>query len=273
MTKPTDSYPLERSAMEFRRLRVQAESLAAETAVMLDRIPIAPGWSCLDLGCGVGGIGDLLSARVGPGGRVVGLDIDAGSLAAARRWAAQAGLDNAEFVRGDIFALDLPHESFDFVHVRYVMTTVGRHDAVLVAGLSTLKPGGVLALQEADGDGLSIYPEHPAWDRLKAVLIELFRHIGADPYAGRQVYRMLLEAGLEDVGFRPCQAGARSTDPLASYMPETIASVRSAILEYRLMPAAELDDAVAQCKAHLGQPTTTSTSVIVIQAWGRKPGR
>ncbi len=270
MTKPTDSYPLERSAMEFRRLRVQAESLAAETAVMLDRIPIAPGWSCLDLGCGVGGIGDLLSARVGPGGRVVGLDIDAGSLAAAQRWAAQAGLDNAEFVRGDIFALDLPHESFDFVHVRYVMTTVGRHDAVLVAGLSTLKPGGVLALQEADGDGLSIYPEHPAWDRLKAVLIELFGRMG-DPYAGRRIYRMLLEAGLEDVQFRPCQAGARSDDALVDYMPDSITSVRAAILEHELMTAEELDNTVAQCRTHLAQRSTVSTSVIVIQAWGRKP--
>ncbi len=82
---------------------------------------------------------------------------------------------------------------------------------------------------------------------------------------------MLVEAGLEDVGFRPCQAGARSTDPLVHYMPDTIASVRSAILEYGLMAAADLDDAVAQCKAHLAEPTTTSTSVIVIQAWGRKP--
>ncbi len=273
MSRRDAPYPLQRTAAELSRLRVQADSLSGESAVMLDALPIEAGWRCLDLGCGVGGIVDLLAARVGAQGRVVGFDIDPASLAAARQWAAAAGLDNVEFVAGDVFAIELPRESFDFVHVRYVMTTVGRPHELLRSALAVLKPGGMVALQEADADGLRVYPEHPAWDRLKEVLIALFRHIGADPYAGRQVYRMLLEAGLEDVGFRPCQAGARSGDPLASYMPETIASVRSAILEHGLMPAAELDDAVAQCKAHLGEPTTTSTSVIVIQAWGRKPRR
>ena len=239
MSLSSAPYPLQRNATELSRLRVQADSLGRETAVMLDRLPIGQGWRCLDLGCGVGGIVDLLSTRVGSQGRVVGLDIDQASLAAARQWTALAGLDNVDFG----------------------------------SALSLLKPGGVRALQEADGDGLAAYPEHPAWDRLKAVLIELFRHIGADPHAGRRIFRMLLQAGLEDVAFRPCQAGARATDPLANYMPDTIASVRSAILEYRLMTAADLDDAVAQCQAHLAKPTTTSTSVIVIQAWGRKHSR
>ncbi len=189
MSRSTAPYPLQRSAAELRRLRVQADSLGRETAVMLDAIPIEPRWHCLDLGCGVGGIVDLLSARVGRQGRVVGLDIDPASLAAARQWAAAAGLDNVEFVSGDVFAIDLPRESFDFVHLRYVMTTVGRSDELLRSALAVLKPGGMVALQESDADGLHAYPEHPAWDRLKAVLIELFRHIGADPYAGRQVVR------------------------------------------------------------------------------------
>jgi SAM-dependent methyltransferase len=66
-------YPIEHRAGEIERLRIQAEAIAPDTRTMLDRIGVKPGWRCLDIGCGPGGITGLLSERVGPGGRVVGL--------------------------------------------------------------------------------------------------------------------------------------------------------------------------------------------------------
>ena len=77
-------YPLENRAGEIERLRIQAEGMAPDTLTMLDRIGVKPGWRCLDIGCGPGGITRLLSERVGPGGRVVGLDMDEQHLAHAR---------------------------------------------------------------------------------------------------------------------------------------------------------------------------------------------
>ena len=255
---------------EIRRLRMQADSLAAETRILLERIAVAPGWRCVDLGCGAGGIVDLLSAAAGPSGEVVGLEREARSVAAARQWAAALGLDNARFVASDILDNDLAGGSFDFAHMRYVMTTVGQHEAMLAAATRLLRAGGVLTLQEADADGLRCYPPHPAWDRLVALLIAAFADTG-DPFAGRRVYRLLVDAGFTDVDFRVCHARSRAGDALVSYLPDTINAVRPVILAKELIDEPDLDRAIAEVRAHLADPRTTSTSVAVIQAWGRKP--
>ena len=149
-----DKYPLVAGPAEIERLRIQAESLSDEAAIMLDSIGIQPGMACLDLGCGAGGITDLLSARVGSTGRVLGVDVEEFSLAAARAWADRLGLANVSFRAGSIFANDLAPESFDLVHLRYVITTIGRHEEVVRSALRLVTPGGTLALQEADGDGI-----------------------------------------------------------------------------------------------------------------------
>lgn len=271
MTTKQPTYPLDRRPEEFRRLRVQAEALAPETAVLLDRIRVRPGWRCLDLGCGVGGITDLLSERVGPAGRIVGLDIDPATLAAARAWAKERGLANVEFVQGDAADTKLPRESFDLVHIRYLFTTVGWRDDLLREACALLRPGGPLAVQEGDTEALRCYPPSEAWDRLKRVIIAVFQRAGADTSVGRRLFREVRRAGLEDVAFRPCLVGARSRDPLVDYLPETIRSVRRLILEQGLMSASELDEALEACRRHLADPDTISTSVLVFQVWGRKP--
>jgi len=264
------NYPLASSPDEIKRLRIQAESLADEAAFMLDRIGVAPGMACLDLGCGAGGIVDLLSARTGPDGRVVGLDVDEFSIAAAREWAKALGLTNVSFETGGIFDNTLAAESFDMVHVRYVITTIGSHEEVVQAALRLVKPGGVLALQEADADGIHVYPPCAAFDRLKAVLISLFAEIGADPYAGRRVYGLLRNAGLTNVDFRACTARARSQDDLADYLPQTVQSVRDTIMKLGLMTETDVEKAIAACRAHLDDAATISTTSTVFQAWGRK---
>ena len=262
-------YPLDSGAEEIARLRVQAESLAGETAVMLDRIGLAEGQACLDLGCGAGGIVDLLAQRVGPTGRVLGIDADGDSLAAARAWARQQGLEKVSFEQRSLFEPG-PAE-FDFVHLRYVITNISRHHEVIAAALARLKPGGVLAVQEADGIGIAAYPSHAAFECLKALLLEVFTKVGADPYAGRQVYGLLQDAGLEDLDFRACTARARSHDALAEYLPQTLISLRPVIARLGLMAQGELDTTIAACRAHLAEPGTISVTSLVFQAWGRKP--
>src|SRR4051794_10145908 len=87
------SYPIERRAGEIERLHIQSAAFARDVEVMLDLIGVDKGWSCLDLGCGPGGITAPLSRRVGPTGRVIGLDKDAQFLEYARARAAA----NVEF--------------------------------------------------------------------------------------------------------------------------------------------------------------------------------
>jgi len=264
-------YPIERRPGEIDRLFIQSDVLAPDTSIMLDRIGVRKGWRCLDLGCGPRGITDLLSTRVGSTGRVVGLDADPVFLDHARHHANSRGFANIEFVLGDVYSSGLPAGSFDFVHTRFVASTVGGPERLLQESVRLTRPGGTVAFQEADMFTLNCYPAHPAWDRLKRAFAEVFPYISGNPWSAHDLYLMLRQAGLEGVQYRPFLVGFRSSDRMADYLPATIESIRSALIEKHLIKATELDAAIADCRAHLADPDTVSTYHTVVQVWGTRP--
>jgi SAM-dependent methyltransferase len=260
-------YPLESRTGEIERLRIQGEGMAPDALIMLDRIGVGPGWRCLDVGCGPGGITGLMSERVGASGRVVGLDMNDGFLAHARAKAPA----NVEFRRGDAYHSDLPAASFDLVHMRFVASTAGDPERLLREATRLARPGGVVALQEPDGSTLNCDPPHPAWDRLKTALLGAFAGVGADLTLARRLYGVVRQAGLADVQYRPFLIGVRSVDPMVDYLPSTVESLRGTVLRLGLLSEADLSIALAQCRAHLREPGTVFTMYTVAQVWGRKP--
>jgi SAM-dependent methyltransferase len=259
------NYPLERRAGEIARLRVQSQAMAPEAVEMLNRFGPMSGWTCLDIGCGPGGITDLLSARVGPTGGVIGLDRDEAFLEHARGGAR----GNVEFRRGDAYGSDLPSGSFDLVHMRFVASTAGNPERILAEAKRLARPGGIVALQEPDGSTLNCDPPHPAWDQLKAALLAAFKGVGADLELARRLYGLVHGAGLRDVQYRTALLAVRSIDPMIDYLPSTIESLRGSILKLGLMREEELVTALAACRRHLAKPGTSFTMYTLEQVWGR----
>jgi ubiquinone/menaquinone biosynthesis C-methylase UbiE len=267
----TGRYPIERREGEIERLRIQSEALEFDNAVLLDRIGVARGWRCLDLGCGPGGIVEPLSRRVGPEGRVTGLDADAVFVEHARAVARSRGLDNVEFVHADAYRSALPPGSFDLVHIRFVASTAGNPQALLSEAIALARPGGTVALQEPDIGTLKCYPPHPAWERLARLCEAVFERAGGEVRLAQRLYALVRHAGLEDVQYRPFVVGFRSSDPMVDYLPATIESLRGPILRHRLIDERELDAALAACRRHLAEPDTVFTYPTVAQVWGRRP--
>lgn len=271
MPTRSGSYPIARRAGEIERLRIQAAAMEFDAGVLLDRIGVGPGWRCLDLGCGPGGILHLLSARTGAPDRVVGLDADPVLLEAARTWLEDQGLAGVVLVERDAYRTGLPSDTFDLVHVRYLAGTAGQPGDLLQEALRLARPGGAVAFEEPDTDTLGCNPSHPAWDRLKAALQDGFAAVGADTRLGKRLYRLFREAGLEDVRYRPFLVGITSGEPMADYLPATIESIRPTLIGRGIIGEAELEAALAACRRHLGDPATVSTSFLTAQVWGRKP--
>jgi ubiquinone/menaquinone biosynthesis C-methylase UbiE len=261
-------YPIEHSKAEIERLHMQGAAMAPDAAAMLDRIGVGPGWRCLDVGCGPRGITDLISQRVGPSGRVVGLDMNEQFLQHARARASA----NVEFRAGDAYGSNLAGGSFDLVHMRFVASTTRDPEGLLREAIRLARPGGVVALQEPDVATLNCYPPHPAWDRLRSAIFAVFANAGTDIYLARRLYALARDAGLEDVAFRPFLVGVRSTDPMVDFLPATAETLRGTMLHIGAISESELAASLDECRRHLRQPDTIFTTYTVAQVWGRKPG-
>ena len=178
-------------------VRAHASRTAANSAAFV--IPhLTAGTSVLDVGCGPGSITCDFAELVAPA-KVVGLDRSAEIVAQAATLAAERGVENVEFVTGNIYDLDFEDETFDLVHAHQVLQHLTDPVAALREMRRVAKPGGIVAVRDADFHGMSWYPEIRELDDWMDLYQKIARRNGAEPDAGRRLVSWAQEAGFTDV--------------------------------------------------------------------------
>ncbi|MEU7259092.1 class I SAM-dependent methyltransferase [Streptomyces rimosus] len=158
---------------------------------------LKPHMEILDIGCGPGTITADLAALV-PQGRVTGLERAPEVLERARATVEERGLANVRFVTGDVHALDFPDASFCVTHAHQVLQHVGDPVRALREMRRVTKPGGVVAVRDADYAAMTWYPAVQGLDGWLDLYHRVARANGGEPDAGRRLRAWAREAGFAD---------------------------------------------------------------------------
>ena len=178
-------------------VRQHGKRTAEEAAAFL--LPhLRDGMSLLDVGCGPGSITRGLAERVAPG-EVVGVDLSAETLAAARKDAAARGLTNRRYDEASVYQLPYADGSFDVAYAHQVFQHLREPAAALREILRVLRPGGLVAVRDVDWGTATYWPADPWLDRFVETHFKTWYRNGGEPRMGRELRALFNAAPVTDV--------------------------------------------------------------------------
>jgi SAM-dependent methyltransferase len=265
-----DEYFLGYRQTEQQRLQQQAELLARDSTWLFDQIGLSVGAHVVEFGCGPQGCLGLLAARVGPAGRVIGIERSPDAVALARKFVADSQLANVEILLGDARAPGLMPATFDLVTARLVLVNVPRPEEIVAAAVALVRPGGWVAFHEVDWAACLCDPPSPAWDDLIDLMHKYAALNGIDLLVGRKLPGLLRAAGLIDVQVNPLIHAYPLGHPRRNVMLDFAHNLSERFLAQKLITEQALADLKHALARHLNQPETLVLIGPYIQAWGRQ---
>lgn len=224
---------------------------------VLDGTDIASGARVLDVACGSGIVARLAAARVGDGGRVVGLDFNPAMLEVARRQSEAEGL-TVEWRQGSALELPFEHGTFELVLCQQGLQFFTDRLGAVSEMYRVLTPGGEVAIvtwRGLDQNPFFATYERAVRRRFDSPALELPFSLG-DPAA---LGALLLEAGFADVSVEPAEIEANYSEPEKFIGLQVLASAAAIPSLQELDPAAR-EALIAAISDDLAEPVRAATT-------------
>ena len=252
------TYTLGRTSHETTRLIEQSRIYGESTQRLCRRAGITEGMRVLEIGSGAGDVALTLAELVGPTGQVIGVDVNASILDAARQRAIDAGVRNIEFIAGDARMLAFA-DKFDAIVGRFVLMYMANPEKAFAELITHLKPGGIAAFQEPEYTlyPAFLHPDTPLINQLIGWILEVFEHSGAHLDMGIGLYRAFVDAGLPPPAMHlESPIGAAKTWAGYRYMATIFQSLLPLLEKYGLATPEQVD--VDTLAARLREEVLTS---------------
>jgi len=186
---------------ERARLRHQASIWDPKALALFDRLKVRRGWRVLEIGPGQGSLHKELRRRVrGPVDVVEPSETFAGGI---RRIARRDGFGDGRLWQCHLIDAPLPKNTYDLIFARWVFLFLPDVEAHLRTLVRSLKPGGVLAIEDYSRWTLRMVPEPPEWENFLKADAAFFASQGGDVNIGARLPALYKKVGLDVVAVEP----------------------------------------------------------------------
>src|SRR5262245_24179972 len=264
-------YVLGANPVELARLTLQQEVWGEMTERFLDRLAIRPGARVLDLGCGPGLLVESFRRRVGPAGRVDALDESPVWMAHLRKKSADLGWPNVRLVHAHIEDAPLEPDAYDLVFARWVLEFVPKPAEKIARLAKALKPGGILALEDYNHEGISIFPESDGFRAVVRATRALWAKGGGDMFLAGRLPGFFRAAGLELQPFHTTVLAGGPTSGVFRWADAFFPAHSENMVRAGLLTTAERDQFLREWEERKANPDMVFFSPIVVDAAGRRP--
>ncbi|MFH0991618.1 MAG: methyltransferase domain-containing protein [bacterium] len=266
---PSSEYLLGVNQAELERLRFQHSVWGPVTRKLFDRVQLQQGWRCLDAGAGPGFAAMDLLGLVGDQGEVAVLEPSEFYLDWFKRSCSDRQLKNIKIIQGTAENTPFPQRYYDFIFIRWVINFVADIEAFLTPLVSSLKMGGILAIQDYYYEGLSLYPRGGAWDTMPDIVRAYYRSGGGDPYATAKLPELFVKYNLQLVDFTPnCLIGG-PLSPVTHWAGQFFTHHTPLMAERGIITQEESISLMADWEDHRENPETIFFSPIVMDVAGK----
>ena len=173
-----------------------------------------------------------------------------------------------EFRAANVNDWDEP-DAYDLVYSRFLLQHLSLPAELLQRMWAAVRPGGVIAVEDADFGGLFCYPENDGFDFYRRRIPRVFELNGGDSATGRKLYWYFLQAGVPHPEVRLVQGFGATPDGKALTV-STLEAAADAIVTAGLATAEEVAAAIADLAAFAADPATVVSEPRVFQLWARR---
>lgn len=253
------------SSAQYARIRAAEEAFDEGTERILTSLDFDRNGVALEVGAGGGSIARFLCALMSDGGSVVATDLDTAPLER------EDNPPNLEIRRHDVITDSLEPGHYVLVHARLLLEHLPARLEVLRKLVAALAPNGVLVVEDVDYAGAVPVSDFGAvlHERVQSVRLEAFAKSGIDHYLGRELPRLLREAGLVDVRHDGRVQLMEGRSPGARWLKLSLDFLRPRLTGPELLEEREIDEMIVL----LEDERFSAIGPTMFAVWGRKPDR